>query len=107
MNPEQGARFGISAKWEAAVGLGEPLDVVGEGGPVPRQDLGRIGGSPAPGTMGWDAVPVQGLNPSFKEQAVPRGSWDAEQSGHSLGGCTRVFLDQYIATCANLLELVN
>lgn len=89
------------------MGLGEPLDVVGKGGPMPRRVLGQVGGSLAPGTMGWDAVPVQGLNPSFKEQAVPRGSWDAEQSGHSLGGCTRVFLDQYIATCANLLELVN
>ena len=106
INPKKGAIFVICAELDTASGLREPLDVVGERGH-------ECQGSEA--AFGWEGIArvlqavvlASGLDLMFKEQPMAPGEPRCGAIWPPSWGCTRVFLELYIATCANLLELVN
>lgn len=56
--------------------------------------------------FGWEDV-ASGLDLMFKGLPTAPGEPRCGAAGPRSWGCTRVFLELCIATCANLLELVN
>lgn len=91
-DPKKGAELLISADLGAAGGVQEPLAVV-DGTGCECQGWGSL----------WVTGSGAGVGLMFKELL---GTLTAEQSGHSLGMHVGIFR-AHIATCADLLELVD
>lgn len=106
INPKKRAVCVICAKLDPPSGLWEALEVLGERG------CGCQGQGQLETALGWESVTEccgqwsQHWGGIWCSKSSPQllGSLTTEQAGHRLGD---VFLELYIATCANLLELVN